>query len=146
MKSPEPTQIGISKRERKFSSRLPVADSKHKVSSRLPVADLKHKVSNGLPVADSAASCRFSCRFETNYVRAQEDSCRLPIQLPIPNRQYKFNESATNCQLPNQLPIRNRHFQRIGYRQLVAGCRFRFETENISSTYRQLATSCPLPI
>ena len=55
--------------------------------------------------------------------------CRLPIQ--IRNRQYKFNESKQTSS---------------SNRQLVAGCRFRFETVNISSTNRQLATCCRLPI
>ena len=48
--------------------------------------------------------------------------------------------------MPIQLPIRYRQVQRIGHWQLVAGCRFRFETDNISSTNRQLPTSCRLPI
>ena len=94
----------------KVSSRLPVADSKHKVSSglpvagcqfscRLPIQNIKLVVGCRLPVADSVAGCRFSCRFKTNYIQAKVDSCRfscrLAIQLPIRNRQYKFNESAT---------------------------------------------------
>ena len=84
------------------------------------MADSKHKVSSGLPVADSVAGCRVSCRFETDYTRAQVASCRF------------------SCRLPIQLPIRNR--------QVVASCRFRFETDNISLTDRQPASSCKLPI
>ena len=84
-----------------------------------PVACCRFKVSSGLPVADSVAGCRFSCQFETTYVRTQVASCRF------------------SCRLPIQLPIRNRQVQRIGNRQLVVGCRFscRFET-----------TRCRLPI
>ena len=128
------------KQERKVSSRLPI---QNKVSSRLPVADSKHKVNSGIPVAHSVAGCRFSCRFETKYIRSQvvscRFSCRLPIQLPIRNRQYKFNESALATQLPVADSVADSKQTSSTNRQL-AGCRFRFETDNISSTNRQPAT------
>ena len=54
-------------------------------------------------------------------------------------------ESETSCRLSIQLPIRYRQVQRIGNRQLVADCRFIFETDNTSSSNRLLATSCRLP-
>ena len=78
--------------------------------------NIKLAVGCRLPVADSVAGCRF----ETDNISST-------------NRQ-----PATSCRLPMQLPIRKRQVQRIGSRQLV--CRFRFETDNISSTNRQLAT------
>ena len=48
---------------------------------------------------------------------------RQPLAIQIQNRQYKFTESATSYRL-----------------------RFRFETDNMSSTNRQMTTSCRLPI
>ena len=115
---------------------------------QLPVADSKRSESSGLP----SAGCRFSCRFETNYMLAQVANCRFTCRLPIQirNRQYmfrfetdKFNESATaqlsvadsvnlyclfriwirNRQLRCRLPIRWTFLFRIGNRQL-SGCRF----------------------
>ena len=95
------------------------------------MADSKHKVSSGLPVADSVAGCRMPIQ---NIKLAV--GCRLPIQLPVAD---SVADSIQTTQGYRQV-------QRIGNWQLVAGCRFRFETDNISSANRQLATCCRLPI
>ena len=92
-----------------------------------------------MPVADSVADS-----IQTSSAnRKLATSCWLPFQ--IWNGQYKINDSETS-HLPIPLSIRYRQVQRIASWELAAGCRFRYETDNISSTIRQLATSCLLPI
>ena len=113
---------------------------------RLLIQNIKLSVDCLLPVADSVADSKQTS--STN--RQPATSCRLPIQ--IRNGQYKFNESATgnycSCWLPLQWLIPYRKVTRIGNWQLVAGCRFIFEMDNISSTNRQpaISWSCLFPI
>ena len=101
-------------------------------------------VSSRLPASDSAAGFRFSCRFEINYIRAFSHgdfsmmvSSRLPASDLVASCRF-------SCRLLIQLPIRNRQVQRIGNGNLVASCRFRFETDHKSSTNRQPATQLPV--
>ena len=95
-----------------------------------------------LPVADSVADSK-----QTSSVADSDSKQTIEVQrLPIKFRNRQFQRISNLQLVADSVADSKQTAQRIGNWQLVAGCRFRFKTDNISLTNRQLATSCRLPL